>query len=207
MHYLSALRHEERLVTPEQLTERVALFSERIAPLGVDVHRVETVAEAKSVIQTLAEAIGTEIALISAELEAAYDAAFIETAEGNSLKFDVAVDPAESRDAPLGVALAKHAIAETGSVVLSEPDLANRSVGLLSLNLVVIVPTCTLLASLDEIAAFLRAQAKRPGGAYSTLLTGPSRTADIEMSLTVGVQGPGRVVVVFVDEAPAGSGS
>ena len=201
MHYVSGFRVAEHRVTPEQLTERIALFGERVAPLGVDVHRVETAAEARSIIRTLVETVGAEIALISAELEAAYSSAFVETATGD-LRFEVAVDPAASRDAPVGVALAKRAIAETGSVVLSEPDLVNRSVGLLSLNLVVIIPTCALEPKLDDIADYLRAQAKRPGGAYTTLLTGPSRTADIEMSLTVGVQGPGRVVVVFVDEEP-----
>ncbi|MDQ3413285.1 MAG: lactate utilization protein, partial [Chloroflexota bacterium] len=39
-----------------------------------------------------------------------------------------------------------------------------------------------------------------PGGAYATLVTGPSRTADIERVLTVGVQGPARLIVLFVDE-------
>ena len=33
----------------------------------------------------------------------------------------------------------------------------------------------------------------------STLVTGPSRTADIERVLTVGVQGPARVAVLFLD--------
>jgi L-lactate dehydrogenase complex protein LldG len=32
------------------------------------------------------------------------------------------------------------------------------------------------------------------------LVTGPSRTADIERVLTVGVQGPGKVMTLFVDD-------
>ena len=35
---------------------------------------------------------------------------------------------------------------------------------------------------------------------FSTLVTGPSRTADIERVLTVGVQGPGKVMTLFVDD-------
>ena len=50
------------------------------------------------------------------------------------------------------------------------------------------------MASAQRGGGDLRAQAKRPGGGYTSLVTGPSRTADIEMSLTVGVQGPERVI-------------
>jgi L-lactate dehydrogenase complex protein LldG len=85
-------------------------------------------------------------------------------------------------------------------VLLAEPTLSDRAVGLLSLTCVQIVQTETLLPGLDEAGAVLRRLALRPGGAYASLCTGPSRTADIEMSLTVGVQGPGKVAVLFVDE-------
>ena len=35
---------------------------------------------------------------------------------------------------------------------------------------------------------------------YIAMITGPSRTADIERVLTIGVHGPERLIIVFVDE-------
>jgi L-lactate dehydrogenase complex protein LldG len=61
------------------------------------------------------------------------------------------------------------------------------------------VRTETLVPSLAEAADALKAHALRPGGGYAALVTGPSRTADIELSLSLGVQGPERVFVVLVD--------
>ena len=70
---------------------------------------------------------------------------------------------------------------------------------MLSLTCVFVIPTDAMIATLDEAGQILRALALGPNGAYSTMITGPSRTADIEMSLTVGVQGPARVLVILVD--------
>jgi L-lactate dehydrogenase complex protein LldG len=55
------------------------------------------------------------------------------------------------------------------------------------------------LPGLDETATVLR-EVSRDGASYATLVTGPSRTADIERQLTVGVQGPAEFHVVFVDD-------
>ena len=108
--------------------------------------------------------------------------------------------PDETNDAPLGLSLAYLAVAETASVLLAEETLADRSIGLLVAEQIVVCPTTALVPSLDEAAPVLRSFATRPGGAYTTLVTGPSRTADIERTLTVGVQGPAKLSVIFVDE-------
>ena len=108
-------------------------------------------------------------------------------------------DPATVRDAPLGITAARLAIAETGSVLLHEPDLAGRAVSLMTQRLIVLCPVAALVPSLDEAAPVLR-EIARSGPSYATFVTGPSRTADIERELAVGVQGPGVLLVVFLPD-------
>ena len=116
------------------------------------------------------------------------------------LPFRLSTSPAETRDAPLGLSIGRLAVAETGSVLLSESSLEDRSVGMLTLAQATICPSAALVASLDDAAPLLRQLSRAEGGAFSTLVTGPSRTADIERVLTVGVQGPGKVMTIFVDD-------
>jgi L-lactate dehydrogenase complex protein LldG len=110
--------------------------------------------------------------------------------------------PDEIRDAPLGIAVARLAIAETGSVLLHEPGLADRSVSLMTQRLIVLCPAGALVASLDDAAPVLREIAST-GPSYATFVTGPSRTADIERELAVGVQGPGVLDVIFFPDTIA----
>lgn len=107
-------------------------------------------------------------------------------------------DPAAVRDQPVGLALADAAIAETGSVLLVEPQVSDRSVTLMTRTLIVICPESAIVPTLDEAAGILR-EISRDGASYATFVTGPSRTADIERELTVGVQGPGALHVLLVD--------
>ena len=117
--------------------------------------------------------------------------------KGFTLRFDGT--PADVRDQPLGLTIARNAIAETGSCLLVEPTLAERAVSLMTNTLIVLCPTSAILPGLDEVAPVLR-DVSRKGASYATLVTGPSRTADIERQLTVGVQGPSAFHAIFVDE-------
>lgn len=88
------------------------------------------------------------------------------------------------------------AVAETGSVAVALPR-PERGEALLSEQLWLLVPAAELVATLDEALARIAALV-RDGRPYVTLMTGPSRTADIERALTVGVHGPRELHVVIV---------
>lgn len=177
----------------------IEMFTERIRPLGVEVVRALGCKDATDFLVRVVQESGQSSAMISGELRSTAPA-LIGAVRRRGINVEEVTTPESALDAPVGFVLGMNAVAETGSVLLAEPTLSDRAVGLLSLTCVQIVHTETLLPGLDEASAVLRRLALRPNGAYATLCTGPSRTADIEMSLTVGVQGPGKVAVLFVDE-------
>jgi L-lactate dehydrogenase complex protein LldG len=174
----------------------IDLFTRRLTAVGGHVQRAADAAGAAGVIGALAAEPGTT-AWVSADLlDRAPGVTSALQAAGISVRQPE--DPADVRDQPLGVAIAEGAVAETGSVIMVEPRIAQRAVTLMTEALVVLCPTAALLPSLDEAAPVLRAISAE-GASYATLVTGPSRTADIERQLTVGVQGPGVYHVVLVD--------
>ena len=103
---------------------------------------------------------------------------------------------ADAADQPVGIAVAQLGIAATGSVLLVEPDPAARTVSLLTHHLIVALRREQILADITDGFAWLAEQPR--AAAYATFVTGPSRTADIERSLTIGVQGPKRLTVALL---------
>ncbi len=174
-------------------------FREKAEPLGVTVLRVASAVEAAHAVVEWAQSLEADSVIVASEVTR-----FAPSIEAvlTSAGLDVRppASPAETRDAPLGLSMGRLAIAETGSVLLSEPTLEDRSVGMLTLAHATVCPTAALVASLDDAAPVIRELALARGGTFSTLVTGPSRTADIERVLTVGVQGPGKVMTLFVDD-------
>ncbi len=101
----------------------------------------------------------------------------------------------EQAAAEVGLTACHGAIAETGSLALVSLRGCARAVSLLPPVHVAVVRPEDLF---EEMGEFFAARAAVIGSASNlTFVTGPSRTADIELSLTIGVHGPGRVVVVI----------
>ncbi len=88
-------------------------------------------------------------------------------------------------------------MAVTGSVLLHSTAEDRRVELCVDVHLVLLDPTA-LVPTLDTAFRTLGAISARPP-AYATLVSGPSRSADIERQITIGVHGP-RALHVFLRE-------
>jgi LUD domain len=104
-------------------------------------------------------------------------------------------DPVGLVSCAVGVSACAAAVAETGSLLLAGAEPGDRLVWLLPPCCVLLVRAGDVLPSLDHAMAWLQAH---PAVGAATLVTGPSKTSDVERVLTIGVQGPREVIVVVV---------
>lgn len=111
--------------------------------------------------------------------------------------------PAEARracaEAVVGITGAEYAMADTGALVVFAGSEEARLLSLLPVAHITVLRTERVLTSLDELFTLV----PDPGAVSSSmvLIGGPSRTADIEQILTLGVHGPREIHLVLLDES------
>lgn len=98
----------------------------------------------------------------------------------------------------VGITRAQAAIAETGTLVLDSSCERNRLISVVPPVHIAIVAASRIYATLAEVLAML--QSGKEVSPAITFITGPSRTADIELTLTIGVHGP-KELYVIIDES------
>ena len=98
--------------------------------------------------------------------------------------------------ADVGISSADYALADTGTLVMLASPAEARLISLLPPVHIAVVPKERLLSGLDELFTILPHPAEQTSS--MVLITGPSRTADIEQILVRGVHGPGEIHVVVV---------
>jgi L-lactate dehydrogenase complex protein LldG len=90
-------------------------------------------------------------------------------------------------------------IARTGSMVMSSAQLSGRTVSVYAPVHICIAYTSQLVYDISEGLQELRERYGQRFPSMVTLATGPSRTADIEKTLVVGVHGPKEVFCFLLD--------
>jgi L-lactate dehydrogenase complex protein LldG len=93
-------------------------------------------------------------------------------------------------------------VARTGSMVLSSMN-SGRLPSVYAPVHICIAFTSQLLYNINDALSFLRDKYKGALPSLITFATGPSRTADIEKTLVVGVHGPKEVYCFLVDDLPS----
>lgn len=95
-------------------------------------------------------------------------------------------------------------VAETGTLVLlSGPDNPT-SLNFLPDNHIIVVRASQIVGGYEEAWAKLRATGATPRTV--NMITGPSRTGDIEQTLQLGAHGPRRLHIVLIDDRKAAKG-
>jgi L-lactate dehydrogenase complex protein LldG len=163
-------------------------FVAELRALGVASHVVFTAEEVRALVRTI----------VHDRTVFAWDPDRLPYDVGTTLGPDVVLAEG-SRDrqvsADIGVTGCHGAIVETGSIAVLSGTGTPRAASLLPPTHLCVVKRGDLYPSVGE---FLRIRAEDVArAACCTFITGPSRTADIELTLTVGVHGPGVVIVII----------
>lgn len=185
-------------MTPD-LPRQFAAKYESLA--GVACHAADLGAAALAVARILHECNATSVAL--AGLPAPVQEALCGAIDVEPIlpPYDAAGLPDRLDEVDVGVTAAAFAIADAGALVEVAANDAVRLVSTLPRTHVCLVPAARIVATLEEAAPRIEAIFKDcPGHCALTLISGPSRTADIEMQLTLGVHGPEHAYVVIVEE-------
>lgn len=141
------------------------------------------------------EALAGKVVLVETPEEA--DAAVDKLLKGRTFIRSMASFLREAAAATeVGITSADYALADTGSLVFFSESKESRLLSLLPPCHIAVIDSSKIVASLDDV---LRLR-PLPGAESSAMvvITGPSRTADIEMRLVRGVHGPGEIHVIVV---------
>ena len=117
------------------------------------------------------------------------------------------VRPARDSDL-MGITGAFCAVAETGTLMLPSDPARPTTLNLLAETEIVVLRASRITGPYEDAWDMLRAERQDAvtGGFMPRnvmLVTGPSRSADIEQTLELGAHGPRRLHVILVDDDPA----
>lgn len=187
-----------------------------LTAVGGQVIRVSSAAEATAYINvfTLARDIRNVIRWSSDLLtRLEVDAAL----EQNGIRVDVPSEPTTTvgptdrqamrqhvAQADLGISGITYAIAETGTLALAAHAGQMRGVSLLPPVHIAVAEADQIVATMADCLADIQAAGddlQHNLTSCISFITGPSRTGDIELNLTVGVHGPGELHLVILDTA------
>ena len=185
----SYVRSRPQHPRPRTDWELLSRFRERALGLSSTVDEVDTLAAAPA-------AVARYLKSNSLPLTAACWSEF-SALDWRSVGIEVEARAARDSDL-VGITGAFCAIAETGTLMTVSSPATPATVSLLPETHIAIVPGSRIVRGMEEAWQLIRDDLKQPPRAVS-FISGPSRTADIEQTVTLGAHGPYRVHIIITD--------
>jgi len=173
------------------------LFKQKAEAINAEVHKFSSKAEALDFIkdfikQNTSSKVSKEVVWCESE--------FLEGIDKDSLQKELPqiefnIDLSSASSAKIGINQVDFGIAETGSLVEISDKISKRLCSSLTEIHIAILPVSRILPDMESVMK----QINLKNISYMTIISGPSRTADIERVLTIGVHGPERVIILCID--------
>jgi len=118
------------------------------------------------------------------------------------LKNDVATkaDESDFLNLNVGVTGCEFLVAHLGSVMISSAQIAGRRLNVFPETHIVIADQSQMVNYLDDALENMQNKYKNELPSLISNITGPSRTADIEKTLVMGMHGPKSLIVIIAEE-------
>lgn len=168
------------------------IFRENLKEIGANCEIVKNITQAVSlIVNIIEEKQAKRIAVSDSDLIVGIS---------DKLKTDAEILGNASKEilfeTDIGITGAQFAIAETGTLVIESDKEFNRLTSLVPPIHICVLATSKIRETLGEILSELEKDLSRS----ITFITGQSRTSDIELTLALGVHGPGELVVILIEE-------
>lgn len=172
-------------------------FEMRAKSVSAEVLRVSDAAGAREALLGLVSDAGARTAVVvESPLQEAAGITEALRSRGIVVYTEPADIAAHADTADIGISGVGFGVAETGSVFQDGYDIATRLITILPPLHVVFLASENIVPGIEEAFEVIAPGFER---GYVGLITGPSRTGDIERVLTIGVHGPSRFAIIAVD--------
>jgi len=98
-----------------------------------------------------------------------------------------------------GVTYCEFLIARLGSIMISSKQISGRRLNVFPENHIVIANTSQIVPDIKDALLGMKDRYGKDLPSFVTVITGPSRTADIEKTLVMGAHGPKELYLFLVD--------
>ncbi len=171
-------------------------FCTRLRALHGEVFRVADEAAAATCLAALVDPLNSCLRQRHPLIDRLVAAGSIAEMKSCRIYEDLLPGSVEMADFEAGITVADWLIARTGSIVVRATGAGGRRMSVLPPLHIVVATEAQVVGSLEEALAQLREEGEP--WSMASVITGPSRTADIEKILVLGAHGPKRLAVILL---------
>jgi L-lactate dehydrogenase complex protein LldG len=194
-----SMKQEISLLKDEVINENFfELFKTKAEELTVKVLRAASSKEAADlIIEQIRQLKVQKVA--TTPLTMVDDQALQAYAPAEDLDFTTELNKGKIEQADMGISEFDLGIAQLGCIVQDASDLHTRLVSMLPPIHLALLQTAALVESFSDALEVIEKAYKGNIPPYLSFITGPSKTADIERELTIGVHGPEKLIILCID--------